>query len=110
MPSVAESPSIQAHDSIDSLHHDANSYHLDDDSGFSVLLKRAQNHFGLSDGDLADEFLVSRPTVNRWVNGRNLPHRVMRKPIIEWIAAEAARRLRLRSNRRTVALSARERV
>jgi ribosome-binding protein aMBF1 (putative translation factor) len=109
MPSVAESPSIRAHDSIESLHHDTNSYHLDDDAGFSALLKRAQYQFGMSDADLADEFLVSRPTVNRWVNGRNLPHRVMRKPIIEWIAAEAARRLRLR-NRRTTALGARERV
>lgn len=105
MPSLAESSSIRAHDSIESLHRDASSYDLLDDDGFSILLKRAQHHFGLSDGDLADEFLVSRPTVNRWINGRNLPHRVMRKPITEWIAAEAARWLRVRSGRRTVILA-----
>jgi len=49
----------------------------------------------LSDQDVADGLLVSRPTVNRWKNGKNLPHPALRKPIFSWCSELAARKLRL---------------
>ncbi len=37
--------------------------------------------------EIADALLVSRSTINRWATGKNLPHRAMRKPILEWLAS-----------------------
>ena|SRR5437867_4955208 len=67
---------------------------VSDDQGFRDLLKSCQRVLEILDQDLADAFLVSRPTVNRWINGKNLPHRAMRKPIFDWIADQAGRRIR----------------
>jgi hypothetical protein len=67
---------------------------VEDDAMFVEVLKLARLVLELSDGRIADELLVSRPTVNRWLNGQNDPHPAMRKPVFTWIAREAASRLR----------------
>jgi hypothetical protein len=76
------------------LRSDAKGLDVENDEGFSAVLQKTETLFGMSDGDLAEELLVSRPTISRWRNGRNLPHRAMRGPILEWIAKEAVRQLR----------------
>ena len=40
--------------------------------------------------ELADELSVSLPTVQRWAEGKNLPHRAMCPPIIEHLENRAS--------------------
>ncbi len=65
------------------------------DDAFVRTLALAREVFELSDRKLADELRVSRPTVNRWINNRHLPHPAMRVPILAWIADEAGGRLKI---------------
>jgi len=58
------------------------------DSDFQEILVDCQELLGMSDGEIADKLLVSEPTVNRWVRGKNLPHRLVRPGIITWVAEE----------------------
>jgi hypothetical protein len=37
-----------------------------------------------SETQIAEELLVTRPTVKRWSEGKNLAHPKMRPPIMEW--------------------------
>ena len=55
------------------------------DGEFQRILGEAQALLEMSDQEIADALSVSRPTVNRWVNGKNLPYYAMRKPILSWI-------------------------
>ena len=65
-----------------------------EDDYFRDIIRDVRVVLELSDQNLADELLVSRPTISRWSRGVNLPHPALRKPIVKWIAAEAAQRLR----------------
>lgn len=94
-PTVAEGSSARARQ-FEALRNDANALDVDNDTRFSLLISRARLLFEMSDAELATELLVSRPTVNRWINGRNLPHRAMRRPILDWIAKRASQKLRVR--------------
>lgn len=68
---------------------------LADDSVFADLLNACQRIFEMSDREVADVLMVSRPTINRWSNGKNLPHRRVRKSVFTWIGDTATRRLRI---------------
>ena len=37
---------------------------------------------------LADAILVSIPTVGRWAEGKNMPHKIMMPPIIKFIQSQ----------------------
>jgi DNA-binding transcriptional regulator YiaG len=65
-----------------------------EDEVFQRTLCRAQELLELSDQEMADALLVSRPTVNRWIRGKNLPHGALRKPILVWIVTQISKRLR----------------
>ncbi|HXH92353.1 MAG TPA: hypothetical protein VNN25_12300 [Thermoanaerobaculia bacterium] len=78
---------------LESLRSKADSFKPEDDEQFRSILAEAQDLFGMTDGDMATEFLVSRPTVSRWARGKNLPHCLMRRPITEWVFKEANRQL-----------------
>lgn len=65
------------------------------DVAFQEILSMCRGLLEMPDKKIADELLVSRPTVSRWVSGKNLPHRAMRKPILDWIAGQAGQRLRV---------------
>lgn len=58
---------------------------LSDDAAFQFLLKQSELVLCMSDADLAREFRVSRPTVNRWRSGKNVPYVMARKGIIEFL-------------------------
>lgn len=73
----------------------ANLADLSDDSIFQELLNVCQGVFEMSDREVADVLMVSRPTINRWSNGKNLPHRRVRKSVFSWIADTASKRLRI---------------
>lgn len=76
----------------------ASSTDVSDDLGFQEVLRMCQTVLEMSDQQIADALLVSRPTVNRWIRGKNLPHRAMRKPIFGWICAQSSQRLRVLEN------------
>ena len=66
-----------------------------DDGVFLRLFRRVQELLELSDQQIGDSLRVSRPTVNRWMNGRNLPHPLMRIPIAKWAVEQVIRRLKV---------------
>lgn len=59
-----------------------NGYMTDDE--FTILFYRGiQRLANVPLNHIADELLVSRPTVSRWAKGKNLPHGSLRASIIE---------------------------
>src|SRR6266481_7771742 len=64
------------------------------DSEFQRILRQAQELLELSDQEIGDELSVSRPTVNRWMNGKNLPYNAMRKPVLSWIDEQLVQKIR----------------
>ncbi len=66
---------------------------IDDD--FRRLVVEARGLFEMSDGELADALSVSRPTVNRWINGKNLPYNALRKAIFGWIDRQLTKKIKL---------------
>jgi ribosome-binding protein aMBF1 (putative translation factor) len=52
---------------------------------FQRIIQGARSLLELPDQEIAMALFVSRPTVNRWINGRNLPYLVVRKHAVEWI-------------------------
>lgn len=67
------------------------------DREFQEIIAQVGLVLEISDQELADKIMVSRPTVNRWKNGRNLPHPLMRGPIIAWLNQQASMKIRLLS-------------
>jgi len=68
---------------------------LRNDAEFHAVLVESQMLLELSDLQIADGLLVSRPTVNRWMRGRNLPHVGMRRSILSWFVAESVSRMKM---------------
>lgn len=64
------------------------------DAEFQRILAAAQEMLEMSDQEIGDALLVSRPTVNRWVNGKNLPYNAIRKPVFSWIHDQLSARIR----------------
>ena len=60
-----------------------------DDKVFHDIVARGMEVLRLLDTDLAHQFGVSRPTVNRWRSGANAPHPFMRKPVFAWLKSRA---------------------
>jgi hypothetical protein len=68
---------------------------LKEDHAFQDMLRQAQVLLEISDQQIADGLLVSRPSVNRWVRGKNLPHPALRKSIVSWVIDQLSRRIKL---------------
>ena len=66
---------------------------IHDDALFRELVNMTQGVLELNERQFADILMVSRPTINRWSNGKNLPHRTVRKAVFTWISKTAADRL-----------------
>jgi RES domain-containing protein len=64
------------------------------DAEFQRILRTAQQVLEISDREIGDALSVSRPSVNRWMNGTNLPYNAMRKVVFSWIDAQLAAKLR----------------
>ncbi len=56
-----------------------------DDAAFHNCVSMAFNLIVLSEDELARKFSVSRPSINRWKNGRSAPHPAMRKHVYAWL-------------------------
>jgi len=65
------------------------------DVNFQNILRNGQKFLGMSEQQLGDALSVSRPTINRWINGKNLPYMAMRKPVIAWIDEEITGKIKI---------------
>jgi ribosome-binding protein aMBF1 (putative translation factor) len=90
----ANSSTIDRAESLRTFRNEISSVDLKQDAEFQRILRQAQELLVLSDQEIADELSVSRPTVNRWVNGKNLPYLAMRKPIATWIDKQLSLKIR----------------
>lgn len=75
----------------------AQSIDVRDDAEFQSILRDARSVLEVSEAQIADALSISRPTFNRWVNGRSLPHVAMRGPAISWILEQLKIKIKLRS-------------
>lgn len=67
------------------------------DADFQAILRDARNVLELSEAQIADALSISRPTFNRWINGRSLPHIAMRTPALAWISSQLNSKIRHRA-------------
>ena len=64
------------------------------DSAFQQLIQDARSVLEIPEQEIAEALFVSRPTVNRWINGRNLPYLVVRKHAVDWLDEELSSKIR----------------
>lgn len=81
-------------DALKKFRDEVRSADLKEDTVFQRVMGEARVLLEMSDKEIADALSVSRPTVNRWVNGKNLPYYAMRRPIQTWIGDQVAQRIR----------------
>ena len=67
------------------------------DEEFQAILRDARGVLEMSESQIADGLSISRPTFNRWINGRSLPHIAMRNPAIIWILDQLDSRIKHRT-------------
>jgi hypothetical protein len=67
---------------------------LEDDQVFQSLMRDAQVLLEMSDSEIANSLSISRPTLNRWINGRTTPHVAIRKAAAKWISEQLTARVR----------------
>lgn len=91
---VFETAATHRKTALHELREMANAAPLEDDEAFVRILGLCASVLELTDREIADALLVSRPTVNRWLRAESDPHPAMRRPIYAWIAKEVGRRLR----------------
>lgn len=65
-----------------------------DDKTFSRVIALFLQEDILSEGELVNELLVSRPSIKRWAQGTNLPLFHTRRSICEGLACTITQRLR----------------
>lgn len=63
----------------------------EDAPAFHRIVSEALALLEIADADLASRFNMSRPSVNRWKNGRNAPHPAVRRPVYEFFTKQASR-------------------
>jgi len=68
-----------------------------DDSEFQNVMREAPGVLEMSEKQIADALSVSRPTFNRWINGKTLPHVAMRTPAVQWLIQELNTRIKNRT-------------
>lgn len=67
------------------------------DADFQAVLRDARSVLEMSESQIADALSISRPTFNRWINGRSLPHIAMRTPAVTWILDQLNSKIKHRS-------------
>jgi transcriptional regulator with XRE-family HTH domain len=61
----------------------------EDPDAFVAVLTVSLQQLGLHHHEFADQLRLSRTSVARWLAGKNLPVRAMRRPILRWIGKQA---------------------
>jgi hypothetical protein len=87
---------MTTNDQMRKFKNDLKSADCRDRNEFYRLFNTGMELLRMLDGDVTSEFSVSRPTVNRWRNGKNAPHPLMRQPIYDWFLNRVSQLLRSR--------------
>ena len=67
---------------------------IEDDEQFCTFVVESLEVLEMVDREFADSLSVSRPCVNRWSNGRNLPRTATRKATLALVMQKVDRRIR----------------
>jgi transcriptional regulator with XRE-family HTH domain len=60
---------------------------------FQEILRDGKTFLEMTEEEIADELLVSHPRVNRWLHGKDLPRRRVRKSIVNWVVNQYSTRM-----------------
>lgn len=60
---------------------------------FQEILRDGKMFLEMSEEEIADELRVSHPRVNRWLHGKDLPRRRVRKSIVNWVVTQYSTRM-----------------
>jgi ribosome-binding protein aMBF1 (putative translation factor) len=60
---------------------------------FQEILRDGKTFLEMTEEEIADELLVSHPRVNRWLHGKDLPRRRVRKSIVNWVVNQYSIRM-----------------
>jgi ribosome-binding protein aMBF1 (putative translation factor) len=60
---------------------------------FQEILRDGKMFLKMSEEEIADELRVSHPRVNRWLHGKDLPRRRVRKSIVNWVVKQYSTRM-----------------
>jgi len=52
---------------------------------FTAIVNIAHNEYDIPFSKFSEQFGISIPTLERWTNGENVPHRAMRPVVLEWL-------------------------
>ena len=67
---------------------------ITDDEVFRAVLSTGGELLRMNDDDLSEFLSVSRPTVNRWKNGKVVPRPMMRRLVFQMLEERATKELR----------------
>lgn len=91
------SATVSRIDELNELLDRARQIDVRNEADFREILRDARSVLEMSESEIADALSISRPTFNRWINGRNLPHIAMRAPAVAWIVGQLNSRIKRRS-------------
>jgi predicted DNA-binding transcriptional regulator AlpA len=77
---------------------DARKLDVRKDADFEMFMREVPRVLEMSESQIANALSVSRPTFNRWINGKNLPHNAMRKPAVGWVVEQLSTKLKHRKS------------
>lgn len=95
-----QKPQISRDEELTQVLSSIRSLDLANDGAFRGFLLSWRTVLEMSDQDIADKLLVSRPTISRWMGGQTLPHRALRKTLTAWMVGELKHRLKQRQGNR----------
>ena len=71
---------------------------VDNENEFRTFISDARVILEMSEANMADALSVSRPTFNRWVNGRSTPHPLMRPSVVSRILSRVTEKIKIYSS------------
>ena len=75
----------------------ASALNVREDAAFQAVMRATPGILEMSEAQIADALSISRPTFNRWINGKSLPHIAMRTPAVSWLVDQLNTRIKNRS-------------
>jgi DNA-binding transcriptional regulator YiaG len=91
---VAEVSVKERIDQFREFHARLESLNLENDEAFQSFMGDARHLLEMSDSEIANSLSISRPTLNRWINGRTAPHLAVKKAAVRWVGEQVASRVR----------------
>ena len=62
---------------------------IDSTGAFQKVMFHAVTNFEITQGEISTRFGLSRGTISKWMNGKAVPHPMVRRLVVDWIAEQA---------------------